>query len=317
MRFSAFVRLLATLLAVTMFSWPLTVRAADTSLWDIVSPLIPDDAKGVFYVDGASVKSSAVFNQLKPTLFGMQHGTLDGIEKTCDLDLAASFSNALVVISPKGDPICYVETNGLNLKRITACINALVKREMHKVKVTPMGSIVEVATGSEKNYFGWISGKVAVFIDKSRNRERLSKALTKARKRFDAMPNVKTQFAEINRTATLWGLLMDLSGLRESEKSERLQGSVNLAVENATADVRGSFVSADNAAAVANKLNEELARAKEDLRTHPKLFGGATPAVLRLLGAVNIVCTGNEVTGAATTAQSDIVDIANAIIAEW
>jgi len=316
MRFSAFARLLATLLAITMFSWSFTAQAADTSLWGIVSPLIPDDAKGVFYVDGASVKSSAVFTQLKPTLFGMEHGTLDGIEKTCDLDLAASFSNALVVISPKGDPIVYVETNGLNLRQITACINALAKRENEKAKVTSTGSIVEVAIGSGKNYFGWISGKVAVFVEKSRNRERVSKALTKARKRFDAKPNVKTQLAEINRTATLWGLLMDLSGLRESEKPERLQGSVNLAAENATADVRSSFANADNAAAVANKLNEELARAKEDLRTHPKRFGGATPAIVRLLGAVNIVGKGNEVIGAATATQSDIVEVVKAIVAE-
>jgi hypothetical protein len=313
MRFFAVVRLFATLVAVTLLSWP-NSATADASLWGIASPLIPDDAKGVLYVDGASLKSSTVFTQLKPTLFGLEHGAVDGIEKTCNVDLAASFSNALLVLNHDEEPIFFIETSGLDLKRITACINALAKRENEKVKVTSKGSIVEVATGSKKSYFGWISGKVAVIVNEAYDRDRLSKALTKAKKRFDANPNIKTQLAEIDRTATAWGIFMDLPGRHKSEKPERLHGWLNLAAGKATAEVRGDFAGADKAASVAKTLNEELTEAKADIKKNAKRFGAAAPGISRLLGAVKIVGTGNEVVGTATATQADIVEVAQAAV---
>jgi hypothetical protein len=65
MRFFAFARLLATFVAIAFFAVPVAA-AIDTSLWGLVSPNIPDDAKAVLYLDGASLKSSALMLRRKP-----------------------------------------------------------------------------------------------------------------------------------------------------------------------------------------------------------------------------------------------------------
>jgi hypothetical protein len=314
MRLFTLARLFVTLVAVTLLAWPLAASAADSSLWSIVSPMIPNDAQGVLYVEGTSFKASTVFTQLKPTLFGLEHGAVDGIEQTCNVDLAASFNNALLVIAQDEEPTIYIETKGLDLKRITACINALAKREKEKIKVTSKGSIVEVANGSKKSYFGWISGKVAVITARAYDRERLSKALTKAKKPFDTHPNVKAMLADVNRSATAWGIFMALPWSHKSDRPDRISGSLNLVSGKATAEVRAVFASSDKAVAAAKTLNEELTESKADLNKSSKRFGAAGPAMSRIFGAVRIVGTGNEVVGTATAAQSDIGEVAQAAV---
>ena len=178
MRVFAFARLMATFFAIAFFAVPVAA-VVDTSLWGIVSPNIPDDAKAVLYLDGASLKSSELLRQLKPTLFGLEHGAANDVERICSVDLVASVQNALLVIAHDETPNVYVETAGLDKKRITACIRALATRahEHEKVTVTSKGSIVQVAIGSRNHYFGWTNNKVVVIAGSLDDRDRLSKAL--------------------------------------------------------------------------------------------------------------------------------------------
>lgn len=304
-------RLLAPFVAVLLFALPV-VAADEESLWGIVSPNIPDDAQAVLFVDAASLKASALMTRLKPLLLRMEHGAADDVERTCNIDLAAVVKSVILVVAHNEQVTFYVETRDLELKRLTDCITAMAAREHEQVKITSKGAIVQVASRSERIYFGWVKDRVLVVAAPFDKRERLTKALTKARRRFDTQPKVSTLLAGLDRAATAWGMYIDRRASRRSKKPELAFGSLNLVSGSMIAEVRALFSTAEKATEAEKELNRELAAAKQDAKSDPKTGGSVGAALLRLLEAVRIVATAREIVANATVEQRDIIDVVEA-----
>ena len=297
----------AALLLCTFISKAVTADA-EALLWNTVSPYISQDARAVMSGDGASLKASSLMKRFKPKLFDLNRGLARQIEETCKLDLEASAANAVVVTTKDEEPNLYVETRGLGLNRIKTCIKDLAARKGDSAAFSQKGSIIQATVGkSDKVYFGWLNNKILVTSGELDNRDKLSRAVSRAKKRFDKRSDVAALLARVDRSATAWGLYVEpsTSTSRDSDKPQRAFGMLNSKGSQVAGEVHLFFASGEIAAKNAKKLNRELAEAKRDAAKDDK----SGPAQSRILAAAKITSTENEVVGTATATQSDAIAV--------
>jgi hypothetical protein len=308
MRLSDVCKLFVAIVGIALFA-SREAGAVNPTLWDLVSPKIPSDAKAVFQVDAGRIRSSALLAPLKSALSQTHTIDTDVVQQVCNFDPLAAINSAVLVVTHEEDAVVYVETSGLTVQKLTACIAALAAREGAAVKTKIADSVVEVTHGTEKRYFGWINGKVLVFAGKLEDRKRLTRALGNAKERFDEQAAVERVLEKVNRAAAVWAIVAQVPKPGQAPQPLLAYGSIDLVAGRAIADVHGVCARAADTATIAQNLNQQLAEAKGNINK-----SAVAPQVARLVGSVRIVAVDKEVVGTGTFAQADVASVLQAAL---
>jgi hypothetical protein len=255
-----------------------SVRAdAPGDAWAAAKGVLPATPAVVMGLNVSTIKSSAIFQKLYPTLLeqaGEARAGLDEVKTTCGIDLKDAVQGVVVWVDDANKGAIFLSLKGVDKNRVGDCLTKMAAKSKKSFRATDPDAqgIVEYSgtdTGDKKLYVAYLPHGVVVIATDPNEKGLLSQALSGHG--VDAASDTGKALSGTNTGAAVWAVI---------HKPQPLDDGVTMKVGYGMADLTGGMIngemrlilgSAKEAGAAVAKATTEFENAKKNNQVPPQL----------------------------------------------
>jgi hypothetical protein len=276
---------------------------AESRAWTAAAKLLPPDMEVVMGANVAAIRSSALFQQLYPTMLS-KLGTdasahLDAFKNTCGLDPLQKLDSVVMAVDASQQGFAVVALKAASQKDLEACFQKATKADGKTLTITTESGVTKYATDKDTFYLRWLGKDTFAMSTTPDNKDSLTKMTAGGDK---AMKGV---VGKMKTNAAIWFVTNQSQDLSQfNAKMTRAYGSADFKAGNVSVDAH--LVLDQSADQIAAQANQQLAAIKQT---------GSVPATFKtVLNALTIKSAGQELVMTAAMPEKDLADLVSALM---
>jgi hypothetical protein len=256
--------------------------------WAAAKGMLSADPFAVFGLNASTIKGSALFQKLYPTLLaqaGPVKQGLDDVRATCGIDVKDAVQGLVVAVDENGRGAIFLSAKGLDKGRVGECMTKMGAKGKKTFRTTGPDDkgIVEYAAVDEPQrlYVAYLPKGVIVIGTDPNDKALLREALSGHG--VSAASDTGKALAGTNTGAALWGVV---------HKTGELDQGVNVKVGYGMADLVGGSINGDFRLVVGSEkeASDAVARANKEIDS-AKQQGQIPPELAGMVKTLKIGCT--------------------------
>jgi hypothetical protein len=302
-----------TSLALCAFAFTVAIATAVRAdvpgdAWAAARGVLPAKPYVVMGLNVATIKSSALFQQLYPKLLAQAGGAQQGLEmvnKDCGINVTETIQGLVVAIDEAQKGVILISTKGVDQAKIAECLGKVAAKEKKEISASrpDAAGIVEYAAKGEKDklYVAFLPKGVLAMSTEPTNKGLLQKWL--GGKGVDGKSAAGAALGKVNTNAAMWGVVAKADQLEPGMNMKAGYGSADITAGNINADLRLILGSAKEATDAVTKATAQLDEAKKS--------GQVPPALASIVNSVKVSSAGDELQIKASLAEKEALGLFN------
>ena len=274
---------------------------ADSRAWNAAQKILPPDTQVVLGANIATIKNSALFQQLYPTLLAKvgpdAQAHLDAFKKTCNMDPLAKLDSVVIAVDDTQQGVAVVALKGATQRDVESCFQKAAAADKKTLSITTEDGLSKYTADKDVFYLRWLGKDTFAMATQPEKKDSLVKFTAGGDK------TMKPIVAKLKTGSAVWFVSNQQQELDQfNAKAVRTYGS---------ADIKGGNVNVD-AHLVLDKPADQLAQTANQQLTAMKSAGGSgklPPSLLTLVNTLKISSAGNELVITAAMPEKDLGDL--------
>ncbi len=259
---------------------------ADNHAWAAAKSLLPGGMLVVGGADVTSVRASALFQKMWPTLIaqaGAPADALDAVKATCNVDALASIDSVALAVNDGGKGAFVVALKGVTQPQVEDCLTKLAASKAGKLSIAHAGQLATYSGVGDKSFsVKWLEKSTFMVTtepgDPSSFKAMTAGGLTKDKAFAPGLAAVKT-------SATAWAVVNKQEDLGTIKGKMMLgYGDATVASGTVSANLHIVFDSDATATAAATEGKKQIDEAMKGGQVPPMIAGLMKALVIKTAG---------------------------------